>query len=238
MMREASLLSSLHVPPANGHLPPVIGLATVAMEVGLSWAGPILIGLCNLAGNVGRGFGERIAHLDRALFNSHALGAADIVFDETEVQATVRDAARVGRNRVFADMRLLARVHVDQGAGPGRAARVADREVVCMLVVAVEDHAATHARSAVRAITAVFVVGGGPLDEGGEDATDGGAFGLVLLRLQACVSDVVDAEELELMRVVVALLVGAAGDGHGEDDILEAGVGDVFHFPAPTDHAL
>lgn len=71
------------------------------------------------------------------------------------------------------------------------------------------------------AVAAVLGVGGGGAgDEAGEDGMDDGGTVLVIgLRLQACVAEVFDTGEAELLGEVDAAFVWGVGHGYREGDV-------------------
>lgn len=78
------------------------------------------------------------------------------------------------------------------------------------------------ASTAVGAITAVLVGAGATGDEAGEDGVDDACAVGVGTRLKACVADVGDAVEAELLGEVEAFFARGVGDRDGECDILQA----------------
>lgn len=159
---------------------------------------------------------------------------AKVILNEAEVAAG--DTLGLRGQGVSADVDLLSGLRVNNGALPGGALGVLDVEVVGRGVRGFELDGAADTGAAVGALVAVRVVGGGAVLEGGESGVDdGGAVLGVLAGLQASVADVLDAHEGELLGEIVARLVLGVGHVQGEDDVLEAVFGGVFHAPAPAD---
>lgn len=129
---------------------------------------------------------------------------------------------RLRRKCIFPDMRRIPQHCIDKGTRPGASSgRVLDHQVIRMRVRGRYLNGTAYPGPAVRAVIAVLgVCGGGARDEAGEDGMDDGRTVLVIgLGLQACVAEVFDTGEAELLGEVNTAFVWGVRHGYREGDI-------------------
>lgn len=187
---------------------------TIAILVDLGdLAAPGALGLGGRVIEDSLGIWERIAGVGR-------LSVPGVVLDETDL-AVDNLAGTAGQRPLTDHCRLL--VHgIDERAAPSGTTDVLDSDVVGVAVVALDVDRAADARSAIRARVAVAVLCCGAGLERRECSVNNVLSVLILARLEARVSDVLDAVEVELLGEIEAALVGGLGHVEGEGDVPQA----------------